>query len=853
MGKSSLIFASIVSLCLTALISAQTNLMPNGGFEQNGTGYSLSLQTGFVGTITYPTTGAPEGSIYAHVNLTQVTVTDPESDNWKAQLQLPQWTATKNANYKLTFKARSSATTMKVGLNRSGGTFVNGFDIPLTTAWQTCSCMFSSDTSGLGQVRINFYIGGYAGTYDFDSITLVQTGTAATDTNNLISNGGFELAGSGWNLYVQSGVGAAATISYPTTGAPEGTIYGSVDVTQAGTQDVQVQLQLPQFTAVVNAIYTVTFKARGPIPIQVVAGYDATKQYAMKESFYANITPQWATYSGTVTSDVAGSGALRINFYVGAMAGIYDFDSVSVVRTGTFVPEDNSPKTANIDITTKYQTIQGFGAAVAYYADWLTNHPYKSEIYKLLYTDAGLELLRMGNWYNQPNFTTTNEASIITQASALLGHPVKVLISSWSPPANLKSNGSVDGGTLIKTGTQYNYTGYAQYWFDALTAFKTAGINPTWVSIQNEPDYVDTWATCKWAPAETDSLAGYNKAFDAVYSKIQTMTNPPLFIGPENTGIASNGVQSYTSQMTSLDHLAAVAHHLYNGGSTTNPDSYNAQMAGLATSFPNKPRFETEFYGGSFAQAAWLLHNSLVTEGVSAYFHWGLIWPDTNALIQVEDYTNQGAWQYPHGYNANKYFYVLKHYSAYIRSGWQRVGDTINSTSVKVSAYTNPTNDSLTIVAVNTATVARTLMITMPKVSVVSNIAFQSDSITKWKALGAVSFTNGIALTPQSITTILVKKSPTAIRNMRISAAVQPEMVVNKARKGINVSLTNVSADDRFNLSLYSSDGRLVRKIPGAGNNAKDVFIPLSSHSGAFVLCYSNGNNKIVKKILWNN
>jgi hypothetical protein len=144
-------------------------------------------------------------------------------------------------------------------------------------------------------------------------------------------------------------------------------------------------------------------------------------------------------------------------------------------------------------------------------------------------------------------------------------------------------------------------------------------------------------------------------------------------------------------------------------------------------------------------------------------------------------------------------------------------------------------------------------MITMPKVSVISNIAFQSDSITMWKALGAVSFANGIALTPQSITTILVKKSPTAIRNMQISAAVQPEMVVNKTRKGINVSLTNISVGDRYNLSLYSSDGRLVRKISGAGIGAKNVFVPMSSHSGTFILCYSNGNNKIVKKILWNN
>jgi len=45
-----------------------------------------------------------------------------------------------------------------------------------------------------------------------------------------------------------------ATI-HTNTGAPEGPMYAAL-MFAAGTQTVQVQLQLPQFTAVVNAIYT---------------------------------------------------------------------------------------------------------------------------------------------------------------------------------------------------------------------------------------------------------------------------------------------------------------------------------------------------------------------------------------------------------------------------------------------------------------------------------------------------------------------------------------------------------------------------------------------------------------------
>jgi hypothetical protein len=291
----------------------------------------LQLQTNFLGTVTYPTTGAPEGTTYAHVNITQAPGTNPDSINWMAQLQFPKWTAVKNANYKLSFKAKSSVTTMKVGLNRGAPSYayVNGFAFTLTTAWQTYSCSFTDTASGNGVLLLNFSVGAAVGTYDFDSVNLVQTGST-TPTNSLISNGGFELDGAGWGLYVQT-PNATATMTFPSTGAPEGSKYASVSVT-ATSDASQVQLQLPLFTAEVNAVYVLTYKARGAGSIEVVS-QAGPPDYTPKESSYQDITSNWTTYSQTFTSDVAGSGALRINFWLGLASGTYDFDSVSVVKS----------------------------------------------------------------------------------------------------------------------------------------------------------------------------------------------------------------------------------------------------------------------------------------------------------------------------------------------------------------------------------------------------------------------------------------------------------------------------------------------------------------------------------------
>jgi hypothetical protein len=361
-------FDSITLVRLDTITAPGGNLIDNGGFESAGAGWNLLMQSGFLASMEYPSAGAPEGTTFARVKVTQVTVTDPNQDNWKVQLQLPVWMAVKNAIYRLTFKVRSTATTFKVGINRPGaaGIYVNGFDIPLDTAWQTRSCMFISDTSGVGQLRLNLYIGADTGVYDFDSVSLVMTGTTVP-TNSLISNGGFEVEGSGWNLYVQPGVGAEATATFPSDSAPEGSKYARVNVVSAGDAS-QVQWQLPIFTAEKNAIYTLTYKARGAGSIEVVS-QNGPPDYAPIVPSFEDINPEWTTYSKTFTSDSSGSGVLRINFWLGLSPGTtYDFDSVSLLKTGNASVRFNAQKTRQLNALTVRKAGAGYAVTLPGFA-----------------------------------------------------------------------------------------------------------------------------------------------------------------------------------------------------------------------------------------------------------------------------------------------------------------------------------------------------------------------------------------------------------------------------------------------------------------------------------------------------
>src|SRR5215471_1064369 len=194
-------------------------------------------------------------------------------------------------------------------------------------------------------------------------------------------------------------------------------------------------------------------------------------------------------------------------------------------REPTTIPPPPPPDgTAAVTITaaSRHQTLVGFGAAIAYYAGYLTgrNIP-DDDIYKVLFGDLGLDIVRVGNWYQNQRSTGTTAATafgdtaiagVIQGATAALGHAPIVLMSSWSPPSYLKSNAATKGtqGTLSSLNGAFDYAGFADWWIRSLTAYAAQGVTPDYVSIQNEPDYFNAgWETCLFSPTAAGGNAVY--------------------------------------------------------------------------------------------------------------------------------------------------------------------------------------------------------------------------------------------------------------------------------------------------------------------------------------------------------
>ena len=480
----------------------------------------------------------------------------------------------------------------------------------------------------------------------------------------------------------------------------------------------------------------------------------------------------WVQLSGNFTLNVNGTlsvldvyfegPAPDVNFYVDD-ANVYGRELSAPKPSPAKPSPPDSKVTGQIDVNTRHQEIEGFGASGAYYTMEFVNHKKKIELYNLLFKELSLDIFRIRNTYdiNQAEFNYAVE--IAKGAEAALGRDLKIMISSWSPPASLKSGGKTVGGTLKKSNGNYMYTEFAQWWYNSLAAYAKAGVKVDYINIQNEPDWEAKWDSCKFGPTETSSLAGYDAAFEAVWNKLNTEMGlaMPKMLAPETTGF--NNVGSYIGNLDNLSHVYGYAHHLYDctgDGDSTNgcgsaPDRYLSNMDSFKSKYGNKPLLQTEYEHKpktwtDAMNTALLMHNSLTVEQVTAYLYWELFWGKGSGLLSLDPKDSNY-------FAVNPVYYAFKHYSAFIDSGWQRVDASTNNSNLRISAYISPDNQKLTAVIINTtADTDITIDLTFKGFSISKGELYRSSQTKRCVRRGSYNRPGLLTLPANSITTLVL-------------------------------------------------------------------------------------------------
>ena len=517
----------------------------------------------------------------------------------------------------------------------------------------------------------------------------------------------------------------------------------------------------------------------------------------------------WMTSSGAV-SGASGVHDLYLKFTGGAgnLFNLNWWEFQGGTRSGS----------ATVDPTASYQTIEGLGGATAFYAGWLTAHPYKQEIYTNAFAGLNLSMLRLGNWFRYTNGPDSAAYEIVSRANSVLGHPVPVLLSSWAPPAFLKSNGQVgNGGTLIYSNGGFAYSAFANYWYDSLLSYRSNGVSPTWISIQNEPDWAAGYDSCIFRPTEGvyngTNYASYSKALDATFQRLTNLPSLPKLLAPECVGLGYNDVQKYAATMNG-NSFYGLTHHLYGGSTDGTPDGYIPALLALTNVFPGKPRFMTEFGVTNMIQQANLIHNVLTVEQASGYNYWSLVWPGTSGgLIQIEFPWDQSQWTnappgtatQSHGWWITPAYWAMKHYSYFIQPGYRRVAANCSDTNVLASAYLSPDGLRLVAVFINRyPTNSFTAGLNFGSFSYFASSVYQTAGTDGFLPLGAVG--SQLVLPASSVTTVVLDKY------VAVGAATNPSPANGE---------TNVDLDATLNWS--------------PGNNAVSHTLFLGLNSNAVV------------------
>lgn len=450
--------------------------------------------------------------------------------------------------------------------------------------------------------------------------------------------------------------------------------------------------------------------------------------------------------------------------------------SAGIILLGQFCGDPEGPpdpviepeiNKAVIDPAVSYQEMIGFGGSLTWYSERVTSSPQKEQICKLLFEDLGTDIIRFKNNYYPAGYpgvkspATMENSSIKTlwnvtgdlYAMAKQFNPgIQILVSSWTPPSALKSNNNLREGTLKRNNGVFMYEAFGDYWNDLLDNLQ---FNPDYISIQNEPGWITPdWETCEWRPAETAEFPGYNAAFDAVYNKISTRSNPPMMIGPEAENIGYSGKLGgntfavFSDPIKNKESLAAYAYHTYNFPSSALIAQTKSDLNMIRDTYGNKPCIMTEYSNFTWLNTAWFIIQNINEANAAGYIYWLMAWADSNndSMIKLSP---SGA------YTLTPFYYVMKHFSKEVDKGYFRI--KVLSPLMPMCGFIDPTGKKITVVAVNPNLESAIYDFDVTGKIVKSVRAMQTDAVVSYKTIQPSGPGQRFVLKPQSVTTVVIE------------------------------------------------------------------------------------------------
>jgi glucosylceramidase len=386
------------------------------------------------------------------------------------------------------------------------------------------------------------------------------------------------------------------------------------------------------------------------------------------------------------------------------------------------VPADMA--TITVDATNTYQSIEGFGAALtessAYALTRMSPEKRQEAIAAYFAPGIGLGYTVCRTHINSCDFSLENWACadvdgdtelesfnierdrqyiipLIKDAQAVSPDPIKFLASPWSPPAWMKTNGEMNNGGKLKP--EYE-AAWGLYYAKYIQAYAEEGI-PIWaVSVQNEPEAVQTWDSCIWTAEEEGAFVR-----DHLGPRLQAegLGDVKIVIWDHNKDVIVRRAQGSLADPEAAKYVWGIGFHWYSGDDFENLDEVHRL-------FPDKKLLFTEgCQEGGVHMNSWDTgerygHDIIgdLNNWMVGFIDWNMALDETGGPNHVGNLCDapiiaDGTTDTLHFQSS---FYYLGHFSKFIRPGAVRIDSQSSLETLECTAFRN-TDGSTAVVVMN--------------------------------------------------------------------------------------------------------------------------------------------------------
>lgn len=360
------------------------------------------------------------------------------------------------------------------------------------------------------------------------------------------------------------------------------------------------------------------------------------------------------------------------------------------------------------------QTVQGFGGAFTEAAAWCCGQlpeEKRKQVLKAYFGDEGLRYTMGRVHMNSCDFSLGNYACVenpedeelegftaerdekymipmILEAQEIAGRPVNLMLSPWSPPAFMKTNGDMNHGGSLKPEYRSRWAAcmakYASY-------YRGRGCSVQLMSIQNEPAAVQTWDSCIYTAKEEGEFAR-----DELFPALQAAGCGDIRIlaWDHNKEILPYRAKETMAVSGAEDAIGGFAVHWYTGDHFEALQLVREKWSGKEIWFTEGCVEYSRFDGMSHGKKAEMYAHDILgnlNAGISGSLDWNLLLDASGGPNHVGNFCEAPIMLNEAGddYRIMGEYYYIGHFSRFIRPGAVCLGNSTYSDAVEAVAFEN--------------------------------------------------------------------------------------------------------------------------------------------------------------------